>query len=100
VSISQELMSILASTMPTFPIDFLLLATASASFSFFPSQLAFSFGFSPGFQHLLDRLQGGLFGLSLDFFDEGFVLFALDGLDRHVYTHNGLKTPLWYSFLV
>lgn len=97
VSISQELIGVLASTMPTFPLNFALLTPDMACFSFFPSQLAFYFGFSTSFEDLLDRLQCGLFGLSLDFFDDFFALFPLSGLDGNVSTHSVLKAPLWCS---
>jgi hypothetical protein len=54
--VSREVMGILASTMPTFPVNFLLMATGSAVLSFFSSQLRRHFCFQAGAQHLFNGL--------------------------------------------
>ena len=56
MAVSREVIGILASTMPTFPVNFSLMAPGSAGLSFFSSQLRRHFCFQAGAQHLFNGL--------------------------------------------
>jgi hypothetical protein len=87
--VSREVMGILASTMPTFPVNFLLMATGSALLSFFSSQLRRHFCFQAGAQHLFHGLSRSFLHLFLHVLNDFLAVFPLETGHRHCSTQRG-----------